>query len=230
MSDEDYRRIFARNLNKYMEKCNKKQSDIINDLGINKSAISTWINGTRMPRMDKVQALADYFYINKSDLLEEQDEQTEKPKGVRIPVVGDVAAGIPIEAIEDVIDYEEIDEDMAKRGEFFGLRIKGNSMSPRIQNNDVVIVRLQPDAESGDIVIAKINGEDACCKKLQKHDNGISLISLNPDYEPMFFSRKEIITLPVVIVGRVVELRGKFWCNKIQSKVVIYSLWKLYSA
>lgn len=73
MSDEDYRRIFARNLNKYMEICNKKQADIINDLGINKSAISTWINGTRMPRMDKVQALADYFGVNKSDLLEEKD-------------------------------------------------------------------------------------------------------------------------------------------------------------
>ena len=74
MSDEDYRRIFARNLNKYMEICNKKQADIINDLGINKSAISTWINGTRMPRMDKVQALADYFGINKSDLLEDKPE------------------------------------------------------------------------------------------------------------------------------------------------------------
>lgn len=77
MSDEDYRRIFARNLNKYMEICNKKQADIINDLGINKSAISTWINGTRMPRMDKVQALADYFGINKSDLLEDKGTQEE---------------------------------------------------------------------------------------------------------------------------------------------------------
>ena len=77
MSDEDYRRIFARNLSRYMELCNKKQADIINDLGINKSAVSTWINGTRMPRMDKVQALADYFGINKSDLLEEKGTQQE---------------------------------------------------------------------------------------------------------------------------------------------------------
>ena len=76
MSDEDYRRIFARNLSRYMELCNKKQADIINDLGINKSAVSTWINGTRMPRMDKVQALADYFGINKSDLLEEKDSNS----------------------------------------------------------------------------------------------------------------------------------------------------------
>ena len=74
VSDEDYKKIFARNLNKYMELRDKKQADIITDLGINKSAISTWINGTRMPRMDKVQALADYFGINKSDLLEEKGE------------------------------------------------------------------------------------------------------------------------------------------------------------
>lgn len=137
-------------------------------------------------------------------------EPHEKPRGVKIPVLGDVAAGIPIEAIEDIIDYEEIDENLARRGNFFGLRIKGNSMSPRIQNGDVVIVRVQPDADSGDIVITKVNGYDACCKRLQKHDDGISLISLNPDYEPMFFSKKDIIDLPVNIIGKVVELRGKF--------------------
>ena len=83
-------------------------------------------------------------------------------------------------------------------------------MSPRIQSGDVVIVRVQSDAESGDIVIAKVNGDDACCKKLQKHDEGISLISLNPEYGPMFFSKKDITDLPVHIIGKVVELRGKF--------------------
>ncbi len=144
------------------------------------------------------------------DDSENQDVNSNKSKAVKIPVLGDVAAGIPIEAVEDILDYEEIDEDLASKGEFFGLRIKGNSMSPRIQSGDVVIVRVQPDAESGDIVIAKVNGDDACCKKLQKHDEGISLISLNPEYEPMFFSKKDIADLPVHIIGKVVELRGKF--------------------
>ena len=77
MSDEDYRRIFARNLSRYMELCNKKQADIINDLGINKSAVSTWMQMVALPRMDKVQALADYFGINKSDLLEDKGAQEE---------------------------------------------------------------------------------------------------------------------------------------------------------
>lgn len=144
------------------------------------------------------------------DDSENQNVNSNKSKAVKIPVLGDVAAGIPIEAVEDIIDFEEIDEELASKGEFFGLRIKGNSMAPRIQSGDVVIVRVQSDAESGDIVIAKVNGDDACCKKLQKHDEGISLISLNPEYEPMFFSKKDIADLPVHIIGKVVELRGKF--------------------
>lgn len=75
MSDIEYKRIFSRNLKKYMTLNNKEQIDLINDLGFNKSAVSTWCNGTRLPRMDKVQALANYFGIEKSDLIE------DKPKG-----------------------------------------------------------------------------------------------------------------------------------------------------
>lgn len=74
MSDDIYKKIFSKNLNYYMQKFGKTQTDMINDLNINKSAISTWCNGTRLPRMDKVQMLADYFKIEKSDLLEEKSE------------------------------------------------------------------------------------------------------------------------------------------------------------
>lgn len=179
------------------------------DLGFSNGYINQLRKGT-FPS-DRLALISKYLDISISELIgDDINEPIEKPKGVQIPVLGNVAAGIPIEAIEDIIDYEEIDENLARKGEFFGLRIKGNSMSPRIQNGDVVIVRVQPDAESGDIVIAKVNGDDACCKKLQKHDEGISLISLNPEYEPMFFSKKDIADLPVHIIGKVVELRGKF--------------------
>ena len=131
-------------------------------------------------------------------------------KGVAINVLGRVAAGIPIEAIEDVIDTEEISEEMAKTGEFFGLQIHGDSMEPKFSDGDVVIVRKQNDAESDDIVIAMVNGDDATCKKLKKYDDGIALISTNPAYDPMYFSKEEIETKPVRILGRVVELRAKF--------------------
>ena len=175
------------------------------ELGFGNATIVKWDKST--PKADKLKKVANYFNVSMEYLM---DGNIEKPKGVKIPVLGDVAAGIPIEAIEDIIDYEEIDEELASKGEFFGLRIKGNSMSPRIQSGDVVIVRIQSDAESGDIVIAKVNGDDACCKKLLKHADGITLLSFNQDYEPLSFNKQDIVSLPVSIIGKVVELRGKF--------------------
>ena len=144
--------------------------------------------------------------------IDNVDEATalNKKKGVVINVLGHVAAGIPIDAIEDIIDTEEITEELAKTGEFFGLKIKGDSMTPTICDGDIVIVRLQDDAENGDTVIAKINGDEATCKRLRKYKDGIELISNNPSYAPFDFSNKEITEKPVKIVGKVVELRRKF--------------------
>lgn len=130
-------------------------------------------------------------------------------KSVTINVLGRVAAGLPIEAVENIIDTEEISLEMARTGEFFGLQIHGDSMEPRMYEGDVVIVRQQDDAESGDIVIALVNGSDATCKRLIKYAHGISLMSLNSKYEPMMFSNEEITEKPVKIIGKVVELRGK---------------------
>ncbi len=99
---------------------------------------------------------------------------------------------------------------MARTGEFFALQINGDSMEPRFTRGDVVIVKAQEDAESEDIVIVQINGNDATCKKLKKFDDSIMLISTNPKYEPMVFSNQQIKEKPVAIIGRVVELRAKF--------------------
>lgn len=161
--------------------------------------------------MGKVQRLADYFNVGKSDLIDDKPfSNTNKSKGVTINVLGRVAAGIPIEAIENIIDTEEITEELARTGDFFGLQIHGDSMEPRIYEGDIVIVRQQDDAESGDVVIAMVNGNDATCKRLRKYRDGIELISNNPSYAPMFFSNEEILSKPVKIIGKVVELRGKF--------------------
>lgn len=132
-------------------------------------------------------------------------------KGAKsIPVYGSVAAGIPLNAIQDIEDYEEIAEDMARSGEYAALKIKGNSMLPRFTPGDVVIVRLQDDVDSGDIAIVLVNGDEATCKKIKKTPEGVMLISTNPDYEPMFYSNQEITDLPVRIWGKVIELRAKF--------------------
>ena len=138
------------------------------------------------------------------------DNNTETSKGISINVLGRVAAGIPIEAVTDIIDTEEIPEEMARTGDYFGLLIKGDSMTPGICNGDVVIVRQQDDAENGDIVIATVNGTDAVCKRLRKYRTGIELISNNPSYETMEFSNEDIDQKPVRIIGKVVELRRKF--------------------
>ncbi len=135
-------------------------------------------------------------------------ESTTK-KGIIINVLGRVAAGIPIEAIENIIDTEEISEEMASKGEFFGLQIHGHSMEPRMVEGDVVIVLKQETAETGDIVIATVNGTDATCKRLKKYRDGIELIPINPSYDPMFYTNEEVEHKPVKIIGKVVELRAK---------------------
>lgn len=127
-----------------------------------------------------------------------------------IPVVGDVAAGLPIEAIEDILDYEQIDVKLLDSADYFGLRIKGNSMEPRIKEGDVVIVRVQPDVESGEVAIVKVNGDHATCKVLKKYADMLVLLPLNPTFEPQEYTKEDVKTLPVQVIGKVVELRGKF--------------------
>lgn len=181
------------------------------------TTIQKWEMGTSEPPLKKLKELSELFQVDMDDLTnknlefpEHEASQKYPQKGVTINVLGRVAAGFPIEAIEEIIDTEEITGEMAATGKFFGLQIHGNSMEPRICEGDVVIVRQQEDAESGDIVIALVNGDDATCKRLRKYRDGIELISNNPSYDPMFFSNEEIQSKPVKIIGKVVELRGKF--------------------
>ena len=148
--------------------------------------------------------------LNSNQEINLDAEEKKSTQGIIINILGRVAAGIPINAVEEIIDTEEITEELARTGSFFGLKIKGDSMTPNICDGDIVIVRQQDDAESGDIVIATINGDEATCKRLRKYKQGIELISNNPSYEPFEFSNEEILNKPVKIIGIVVELRRKF--------------------
>lgn len=161
-------------------------------------------------QQSKIELFAKALGTSVKDLIGWDDESKNTKKGTAINVLGRVAAGIPIDAIEDIIDTEEITEELAKTGKFFGLQIQGDSMTPGICNGDIVIVRQQDDAESGDIVIATINGDEATCKRLRKYKEGIELISNNPSYQPFEFTNEEIKEKPVRIIGKVVELRRKF--------------------
>ena len=157
--------IMAKNIKRNMDKHGIRPTDICGTLKIPMPTFSDWINAKTYPRIDKIELMANYFGIEKSDLVEDKKVRTKK--GNIINVLGRVAAGIPIEAIEEVIDTEEITDEMARTGDFFGLKIKGDSMIPNICDGDVVIVRQQDDAENGEIVIATVNGTDATCKRLR---------------------------------------------------------------
>ncbi|MDB2016769.1 XRE family transcriptional regulator [[Clostridium] symbiosum] len=200
------------------EKLGMSQVDFADKINVSKQTLYKYENNiiTNIPS-DKIEAVAAIGNVSPAYLMgwdtnvsPIRNGMKQKRPGVTINVLGRVAAGAPIEAIEAIIDTEEITEEMAATGEFFGLQINGDSMEPKMSKGDVVIVRQQDDAESGDTVIVTVNGTDATCKRLRKYRDGIELISTNPSYGPMFFTNEDIENKPVKIIGKVVELRCKF--------------------
>ena len=185
------------------------QSELAKKIYISQPAYSKYEVGTASPNPETLSKIADALDVS-VDYLLGSDSQPARPGYIRIPVLGRVAAGIPIDAIEEVIDWEDISAEAAGDGEYFGLQIKGHSMEPKISDGDVVIVSRQPDVDSGDIAVVLVNGDDATVKRIKKSPQGVTLIPSNPAYEPMYYSNKEIESLPVQILGRVVELRAKF--------------------
>ena len=209
MSGLGNKEIMSQNIQRLMAKYGKDRNDICRDLGFKYTTFTDWVNGNTYPRIDKIELMANYFNVSKSELVESYRPDSTC-QGVKIPVLGRVAAGIPLTATEYIIDTEEIPQAMAADGEYFGLQVKGDSMEPKISDGDVVIVRKQSDADEGDLVIALVNGDDAVVKRLKKYADGIALISTNPAYEPMYFSKADIESKPVAIIGKVKELRAKF--------------------
>ena len=207
MSERQLRQVDILNLCKpYCEKYNVK---------VDKNHISQYINGKAEPRQDKLSILAMALDVDEAWLIgfDVPMKKTSEPTipqsngypTVRIPVLGDVAAGVPILAQQDIIGYEDIPADMAKTGEYFGLKIKGDSMEPKIHDNDIVIVKSMSDAENNDIVIAMINNE-ATCKRLHKYSNSVVLTAINSDYKPIEVTPDENIQ----ILGKVVMSISKF--------------------
>ena len=184
------------------------QSKVANKIGVSQNAYSRYELGLAEPSADSLRLIADLYNVTIDYLLTGSDLKTEKE--IKIPVLGSIPAGIPIEAIEEILDYEEIPKEWASQGEYFGLKVKGNSMEPRICSGDVVIVRKQEDAETGDVCVVMVNGFDATLKQIKKDTGGITLVPFNKTYSPVYYSNKEIQELPVRIVGKVIELRGKF--------------------
>lgn len=187
------------------------QQDLADKTGLTRSAIGMYEAGQREPSLETLELFADFFNVNMDVLTGRSQEIESAKKPVRIPVLGAVPAGIPIEAIEDVVDWEEIPASMLSGGrEYFGLRVTGNSMYPDFIAGDVIIVRKTQAFESGDTCVVYVNGYDATLKRVKiEADGSFSLIPRNPEWETKTYTPQEIKKLPVTVAGVVVELRRK---------------------
>ena len=202
--------MFQIRLKKLRESKNMSQYAFAKDFGTAQSTVGGWESGKREPNFETMQKLADYFNVTVDYLLgREETPMSPSASGTWVPVLGNVQAGIPVEAVQDILDYEDISNITKDPSDYFALKIKGSSMEPRLCAGDVVIVKKQASAQDGDIVIALVNGDEATVKKFKKRPEGVMLIPLNPQFDTMFYSNDEIEKLPVSILGKVVELRGK---------------------
>lgn len=192
----------------------KSQKALADKIFVNQTAVSQWERGVTLPDNQKLIRLSELFGCSTDYILGISDcEDNSKPiseTAIRIPVLGSVPAGIPLEAIEDIIGWEELPAAMAAGGrEFFALQVQGDSMYPEYLSGDIVIVRKQDTADTGDDAIVYVNGSDATLKRVIFGGDSITLRPINPQYPPRTFTAKEIRELPVSIAGVVVELRRK---------------------
>lgn len=209
MGDLGNKEIFAKNLQYYMNINKKDRNDLARDLDLPYTTITSWCKGEFYPRIDKIQLLANYFNIQKADLVESTNKANCHSSAI-VFVYGTIPAGIPMECIEDIIDTEEISTDMLKGSkQYFGLKIKGNSMSPEYLDGDTIILEKVDDCESGQDCVVMVNGNDGTFKRVFKNETGIILQPLNPEFQPLIYTNEQIKSLPVRVIGKVVELRRK---------------------
>ena len=205
------KKIFAKNLNYYMKLNNISRQQISKDLKVPYTTVTSWCKGEFYPRIDKIQQLADYFSINKSNLIEYEDSNISNDNVIQIPLLGKIVAGYPSEMFSDIIDYINVPIDMIKGNkELFALNTNGNSMQPMFFDGDILIFEKSNDCESGQYCAVTVNGNEATFKKVIKMEKGIMLQPLNMEYESKFFTNDEIENLPVRIIGVLKESRRKY--------------------
>ena len=200
------------------------------EAGVGQGSTSKWKAGAYRPASKSVQQIAAYFGVSLDYLMGDSDEALspemidhlkkkrqesseaalQESASVTIPVLGRVAAGLPLTAEEQILGYEDIPVEWTYLGDHFALRVKGDSMYPRICEGDVLIVRKQKNADSGDIVVVRIGEEDATVKRYVRNEGSITLQPFNTSYEPLVFTKGQIKSLPVSIIGKVIENRQKY--------------------
>lgn len=187
-------------------------------VGVHKSTVLRWENGeTGKIKLPIIEALADYYNVNPVWLMGyDVDKYVTKTDilgnpVVPIPFVGSVKAGYNYLAQENWIGTVDVEKSLVGDGkDYFALKVKGDSMAPAFIEGDIVIIKKQNDCENNDFAVVIINGDEGTLKKIKKTDNGIILQPLNPAYGPIMYTKEEMETIPIIIVGVVKQLKREF--------------------
>lgn len=183
------------------------QSEIADLLRVGRTTYTKYERGDIQMGEDVLKQLSNIYGVSIDYIL---DNEASSESVLRVPVLGTIPAGIPIEAIEDIIDWEEVPADWTRGGkEYFALQVRGDSMYPEYRDGDIIILQKQETCESGDDCAVMVNGDDATFKRVKRNESGIVLQPINPAYDPYIYSNEQIVELPVRIIGVVVELRRK---------------------
>lgn len=209
---------FQNRLKKAMDIRNIKQIELVEKTGLDKTLINKYLAGISNARQQKLTKLADALDVNEVWLMGyDVPMQRDLTIGTSLAsnsavvfVYGTIPAGIPMECIEDIIDTEEIPVEMLRGGkQYFGLRVKGDSMEPDYLDGDTLILEKADDCENGDDCVIMVNGNDGTFKRVFKNENGVILQPLNPEYSPVVYSNEQIENLPIRIIGIVEEIRRR---------------------
>lgn len=202
--------VFSRNLRALMEARGKDRKQVCKDLGFKYTTFTDWYNGNKYPRIDKIEMLADYFGVLKSDLIE---DKTELPSNAilyisshKAPIIGSIPAGYPVLAFEDIEGYADIP--YSDEENYFFLRVNGESMkNAGIHTGDLVLIRRQKCADDGQVVAARVNGDEATLKRYKRQGNSVLLLPENPDFEPRIVPVSDFENGDAEIIGIALEVR-----------------------
>lgn len=213
---------FAHRLNYAITIRNMKPAEISRKTGISKPNLSYYMSGKYEPKQDGIKLLSNILNVDPVWLIG-YDVPMEKdfPNNVKLdelgnpvislPILGIVKAGYDYLAQENWIGTIDVETSLVGDGSnFFALKIKGDSMSPVLIEDDIVVIKKQEDFENNDIVVAIVNGDEATIKKGKKSDSSVLLQPFNPNYDPLIFTKEEMSTIPVTIIGIVKQLKREF--------------------
>lgn len=203
---------FGDNLRKAMEKAEINATELSEKTGISKSTISRYLSGGYIAKQRNLLKLSLALHVEPKFLFPDAAQELDANlKVYRIPIVGKVVAGTPIDAIENITDYIRVTNPAAADGSYYALRVTGASMEPEMREGDLVIVHKQDYFDSGDICIVLVNGNEATVKKVIKSDQGITLIGFNATvYPPHFYNARQVEELPVRVIGKVKQVRRSY--------------------